>query len=38
MRKSGKVRSGKPPTHGIEDHTQESIKFWQTFPDQRVEN
>ena len=29
---------GKPPTLGIEDHLQESIEFWQTFPDQRVEN
>ncbi len=28
---------GKPePTVGIEDHTQESIEFWQTFPDQRL--
>jgi hypothetical protein len=29
---------GKPPTHGIEDHTQESIEFWQTFPDQHPDN
>ena len=29
---------GKPPTHGIEDHTQESIEFWQTFPDQHLDN
>ena len=26
------------PTVGIEDHTQESIDFWKTFPDQRLEN
>jgi SnoaL-like polyketide cyclase len=29
---------GKPPTHGIEDHVQESIEFWQTFPDQHLDN
>jgi ketosteroid isomerase-like protein len=22
---------GKPPTHGIEDHVQESIEFWRPF-------
>lgn len=26
------------PTVGIEDHTQESIEFWETFPDQHLEN
>lgn len=26
------------PTVGIEDHTQESIEFWKTFPDQRLVN
>ena len=29
---------GQPPTHGIEDHTAESIAFWKTFPDQRLVN
>jgi ketosteroid isomerase-like protein len=29
---------GKPPTQGIEDHVQESIEFWQTFPDQHLDN
>jgi len=29
---------GKPPTHGIEDHLQESIEFWTTFPDQHLDN
>jgi hypothetical protein len=29
---------GKPLTHGIEDHIQESIEFWQTFPDQHPDN
>jgi ketosteroid isomerase-like protein len=29
---------GKPPTHGIEDHLQESIEFWETFPDQHLDN
>jgi hypothetical protein len=24
------------PTVGIEDHTQESIEFWKTFPDQKL--
>jgi len=23
---------------GIEDHTQESIEFWKTFPDQKLDN
>src|SRR5688500_2055856 len=26
------------PTVGIEAHTQESIDFWNTFPDQRLDN
>ena len=26
------------PTVVIEDHTQESIEFWKTFPDQRLDN
>ena len=26
------------PTVGIEDHTQESIEFWTTFPDQQLDN
>ena len=26
------------PTVGIEDHTAESIDFWKTFPDQRLDN
>lgn len=26
------------PTVGIEDHTQESIDFWKTFPDQKLDN
>ena len=26
------------PTIGIEDHTQESIDFWKTFPDQKLDN
>lgn len=26
------------PTVGIEDHTQESIEFWKTFPDQKLDN
>ena len=26
------------PTEGIEDHTEESIAFWRTFPDQRLVN
>ena len=26
------------PTVGIEAHTQESIDFWKTFPDQRLDN
>lgn len=26
------------PTAGIEDHTAESIAFWKTFPDQRLDN
>ncbi|MDX6309905.1 MAG: hypothetical protein QOI06_2951 [Nocardioidaceae bacterium] len=29
---------GKPPTHGIADHLQESIEFWETFPDQHLDN
>jgi ketosteroid isomerase-like protein len=29
---------GKPPTRGIEDHLQESIEFWTTFPDQHLDN
>jgi len=29
---------GKPPTHGIEDHLQESIEFWTAFPDQHLDN
>ena len=30
---------GQPePTTGIEDHTQESIDFWKTFPDQQLDN
>ena len=29
---------GKPPTLGIEAHLQESIEFWTTFPDQRLDN
>ena len=30
---------GQPePTRGIEGHTTESIAFWTTFPDQKVEN
>ena len=29
---------GKPPTHGIEAHLQESIEFWETFPDQHLDN
>lgn len=26
------------PTVGIEDHTAESIAFWKTFPDQKLDN
>ena len=26
------------PTVGIEDHAQESIDFWKTFPDQKLDN
>jgi hypothetical protein len=26
------------PTRGIEDHTAESIAFWKTFPDQKLDN
>jgi hypothetical protein len=26
------------PTVGIEDHTEESIEFWKTFPDQHLDN
>ena len=26
------------PTVGIEDHTAESIEFWKTFPNQRLDN
>jgi hypothetical protein len=30
---------GQPdPTVGIEDHTTESIAFWKTFPDQKLDN
>jgi ketosteroid isomerase-like protein len=30
---------GQPePTRGIEDHTAESIAFWKTFPDQKLDN
>jgi ketosteroid isomerase-like protein len=30
---------GQPnPTVGIEDHTKESIAFWKTFPDQKLDN
>jgi ketosteroid isomerase-like protein len=30
---------GQPePTVGIEDHTAESIAFWKTFPDQKLDN
>jgi hypothetical protein len=29
---------GKPPTHGIDDHLQESIEFWEAFPDQHLDN
>jgi hypothetical protein len=27
---------GKPPTHGIDDHLQESIEFWE--PDQHLDD
>jgi ketosteroid isomerase-like protein len=29
---------GQPPTHGIDDHTQEAIDFFKTFPDQHLDN
>jgi ketosteroid isomerase-like protein len=29
---------GKPPTHGIEDHRQESLEFFTAFPDQHLDN
>ena len=29
---------GRPPTRGIDDHTAESVEFWQTFPDQHLDN
>jgi ketosteroid isomerase-like protein len=29
---------GNPPTRGIDDHTTESIAFWETFPDQHLDN
>ena len=30
---------GQPePTRGIEDHVKESIAFWKTFPDQKLDN
>lgn len=29
---------GKPPTHGIEAHRDESIDFFRTFPDQKLDN
>jgi hypothetical protein len=29
---------GKPPTHGIDDHLQESIEFWEAFPDQHFDD
>jgi len=29
---------GKPPTHGIEAHKEESIEFFRAFPDQHLDN
>ncbi len=29
---------GQPPTHGIEAHRQEAIRFFKTFPDQHLDN
>ena len=29
---------GKPPTHGIEAHKQESLEFFTAFPDQHLDN
>jgi ketosteroid isomerase-like protein len=29
---------GKPPTHGIKDHVQESLDFFRAFPDQKLDN
>lgn len=29
---------GKPPTHGIEDHAQESLEFFRAFPDQKLDS
>jgi len=29
---------GKPPTHGIHDHTTESVEFFTAFPDQHLDN
>jgi ketosteroid isomerase-like protein len=29
---------GKPPTHGIEDHVQESLEFFRAFPDQKLDS
>lgn len=29
---------GKPPTHGVEAHRQESLEFFKTFPDQHLDN
>lgn len=29
---------GKPPTHGVEDHKQESLDLFRAFPDQHLDN
>jgi predicted ester cyclase len=29
---------GKPPTHGIDDHVQESLDLFRAFPDQKLDN
>ena len=29
---------GKEPTHGVNDHRQEALEFFETFPDQKVHN
>ena len=29
---------GKPPTHGLPDHVQESLDFFRAFPDQKLDN
>ncbi|MFN2420458.1 MAG: ester cyclase [Gemmatimonadota bacterium] len=29
---------GKPPTHGVDDHTVEAMDFFKTFPDQHLDN